>query len=64
MRWTNPKPGTTRTITYFAFLPVFTREDADWRWLEMVTIKQEYEQATPVSSAIWRDIKFLDREKA
>jgi len=65
MKWFNeieqyPKYGDKRIITKFALLPI--RIDNETRWLQMVTIDQEYITggASAVIYAAWENRKFVD----
>lgn len=57
MRWTKHKPedGDTRIKTKFAFLPIKIGDEV--RWLEKVTVKQEYREGYDLS--YWADIEFI-----
>ena len=59
MRWKRyiKRDHETRFKTKFAILPVRIQEDV--RWLESVTILQEWHSAT----STWKDIKFADADE-
>jgi len=52
MRWVNELYGTERTIRKFALLPINVRNE--YRWLEMVTIRQ----SRIIGS--WENLRFID----
>lgn len=57
MRWKikyKPVSDERRIRTFFAFLPI--NIDYEIRWLEKVTIEQEY-----MSAKYWRHIRFIDK---
>ena len=57
MRWKSIKYamcGLTRTRSWFAFVPVWIKDEV--RWLEIVTVKQKYSYG-------WINIHFIDEDK-
>ena len=52
-----PQTGDKRTIKKFALLPIIINEEV--RWLEFVTIYQEF--IIGYGSTIWLNIKFIDQ---
>jgi hypothetical protein len=58
MRWQNPKPGETRVIKKFLWLPVTL--DDETRWLETAEIKQVY-VAFYDGGNLWEDVCFNDK---
>jgi len=57
MRWKTGRAGETRIKTFFAWLPVEVNHEV--RWLEYVTVEQEYTCGCE-DSPYWKDIKFID----
>jgi len=53
MRFRLPKDGDERIITKFAWLPINIVEN--YRWLERVTVKQNYNEYHG-----WMNMKFID----
>jgi len=55
--------GEKRTITKFALFPICTIE-LEWRWLEYVTIEQEfdcnYSNYDGWKSDWWKNLRFID----
>jgi len=54
--------GEKRIITMFALFPVCTEDD--WRWLEYVTIEQEFDcnygNYDDWESNWWKSLRFID----
>jgi hypothetical protein len=67
MRFVDTELGTERVKTWFALFPVSIGRET--RWLEKVTVKQEYKKITsfdidgdPQSDEDWYNVKFIDEE--
>ena len=56
-----PKVGDTRTITWFAFALV--KIGREWRWLETVTVEQEYSSWPGAKWVIRPDMRYDYHEK-
>lgn len=68
MKWTytetrEPQVGEFRIKTKFAWLPIHLKGEA--RWLEKVTIKQEYCKYMGATEyfKLWEDIEFMEERK-
>jgi hypothetical protein len=61
MRKLIPQHKEKRIVRRFALFPRFT--DTEWRWLEWVTIEQEYSSIwDDCSSAGWYNVRFIDEK--
>ena len=63
MRWFDKKttPKLVRTKTWFAFFPVKIGDET--RWLETVTVKQEYfYKLGGVEWPTWHNMSFIDND--
>lgn len=66
MRWKcvlSPEKGDKRKKTKFLLFPICI--DCEWRWLETVTIQQQfdgwgYNNYECYESELWKNIKFID----
>jgi len=61
MKWNNPTSGSSRVVKKFAWWPIRIGKEA--RWLERVTIRQQYvfngySWDTPIY--VWFNVEFLD----
>jgi len=58
-----PTNGDKRIVTKFAWYPFFTKEN-EWRWLETVTIEQEFWQDYSNYDAwehdCWENLRFIN----
>jgi hypothetical protein len=66
MRWKSKKPipGHTRERSFFAFLPA--RTGLETRWLERVTVLQQYVpdgEGYSGNGFMWKNIHFIDPPK-
>lgn len=58
-----PQEGDKRQRTFFALLPV--SDGVEWRWLETVTVIEEYSWMTsgdPEGVFVWEITDFVDKE--
>ena len=60
MRGKPAEIGERRTRSFFAFLPVHPQEEDEWRWLEWVTVEQEYQTLGQFEWPGWVPIRFID----
>jgi len=62
MRKHRPQHFEFRTVRRFALFPIFT--DKEWRWLEWVTIIQQYNSISDdISMSGWSNVRFIDETK-
>ncbi len=62
VRRKKPKHMDTRIVRRFAILPISTPDE--WRWLEWVTIKQEYNAIWDdcTNGDVWCNAEFIDKK--
>jgi len=65
--YVSPENGTRRVVTKFAWFPVCTKEH-EWRWLENVTVEQEYENNYGNYDCWehekWKTLRFIDEARS